>query len=194
VGGAENCRRPPPLRLSPFTFHKQRHCSAAFSSAEVAAWRDGFYARLAAHAAAAATRAGCACGGCGEPSIIAFAGKRQLTELWAAGGGDGGGGRGGSRSGGRGRGRGGAKPPKLEYGPQPPGVRPPGWPLGRSELWVLPSTSGAAPMTNEAREAPFRSLAARMALLPWPRTDAPRCRSAVASGAGLDMSGGELGG
>lgn len=36
-------------------------------------------------------------------------------------------------------------------------------------------------MTNEAREAPYLALAARMARIAWPRTDTPRCRSAGAA-------------
>ena len=39
-----------------------------------------------------------------------------------------------------------------------------------TEVWVMPSTSGAAAMTKEAREQPWQDLYARMASVAWPRT------------------------
>ena len=33
----------------------------------------------------------------------------------------------------------------------------------------MPSTSGAAAMTKEQREGPWRDLSARLAAVPWPR-------------------------
>ena len=44
-----------------------------------------------------------------------------------------------------------------------------GWPLpAATEVWVLPSTSGAAAMTVEERVGPYREMAARLAAVPWP--------------------------
>lgn len=55
-----------------------------------------------------------------------------------------------------------------------------GWPYPSStEVWVLPSTSGAAPMTVEERVGPYREMAAKLAEIPWPLTDAKcQCRKA----------------
>ena len=45
-----------------------------------------------------------------------------------------------------------------------------GWPLPDStEVWVMTSTSGASPMTTEARMAPWHKLSNQLAQLPWPR-------------------------
>ena len=38
-----------------------------------------------------------------------------------------------------------------------------------TEVWVMPSTSGAAAMTREAREQPWQDLSARLAAVAWPR-------------------------
>ena len=52
-----------------------------------------------------------------------------------------------------------------------------GWPLPSStEVWVLPSTSGAAAMTVEERVGPYRDMAARLAAVPWPLSRA-KCQS-----------------
>ncbi len=40
-----------------------------------------------------------------------------------------------------------------------------GWPLMQSELWLLPSTSGAAAMSREQRWGPFEQLACRLEAL-----------------------------
>ncbi len=56
--------------------------SSAFKSNAFIQWRQDFYTRLRAHTARANTAIGCTCGHCGEPLIVAFAGKRQLQELW----------------------------------------------------------------------------------------------------------------
>ena len=38
-----------------------------------------------------------------------------------------------------------------------------GWPFSEAtEVWIMPSTSGAAPMTNEQRFGPWRTLKARL--------------------------------
>ena len=111
--------------------------SAAFSSKEVQQWGDGFYRRLSDHVERSNQALGCACGGCGAPHIVAFAGMRQWKELLN------------KRRSGKG------KVTKLDYGLQE--LRPEGWPLPpRTQVWLLTSSSGAAALTNEAREAPYR--------------------------------------
>ncbi|KAK2076571.1 hypothetical protein QBZ16_005331 [Prototheca wickerhamii] len=111
--------------------------SAKFSSTTLAAWRAPLFERLAAHAAVA-----------GTPAIVAFSGKRQFAELFPS------------------------KHASIllsEHRPASivPGrqrVLPSGWPLDRRacEVWVLPSTSGAAAMSREERWGPWRALAARL--------------------------------
>lgn len=56
-----------------------------------------------------------------------------------------------------------------------------GWPLPAStEVWVLTTTSGAAPMTVAQRTAPYQRLAERLALVPLRAAgDAPSCRTAA---------------
>lgn len=45
-----------------------------------------------------------------------------------------------------------------------------GWPLPETtEVWLLPSTSGASALTNEQREAPFREISKHIGCLEWPR-------------------------
>ena len=57
---------------------------------------------------------------------------------------------------------------KLDTGKQH--VAPSDWPLpASSELWVMTSTSGASPMTNEERFATWRALAAYIGQLKHPR-------------------------
>jgi TDG/mug DNA glycosylase family protein len=68
--------------------------SSEFSSLHFAAWRPVFFERLAAHAKRASQAAGCACGRCGAPAVVAFSGKRQFAELFQAASGRGRGGRG----------------------------------------------------------------------------------------------------
>lgn len=123
---------------------------ASFSSAHFAAWAPRFHERLAAHAARAGAAAGCACGECGAPLFVATTGKRQWQELVAGGG---------------------KRLPPVAYGPQPAdGPRPPGWPLPPStQVWVLPSTSGAAALSNEARAAPWAALGEEVGRVGWPR-------------------------
>jgi TDG/mug DNA glycosylase family protein len=54
---------------------------------------------------------------------------------------------------------------------------PAGWPLPpTTEVWVLTSTSGACPLTNAAREAPYSALSERLKQISWPRQDVPRCK------------------
>lgn len=49
------------------------------------------------------------------------------------------------------------------------------------QVWVMTSTSGAAPMTREARYAPWQALAARLGSEPWPRRCTARCGSGGAA-------------
>jgi TDG/mug DNA glycosylase family protein len=81
---------------------------------------------------------------------VAFAGSRQFKGLLNVGR--------------RGKGR----VAKVELGRQQ--LLPAGWPLpASSQVWVLPSTSGACPLSNEAREAPWAELAGELARHGWPR-------------------------
>ena len=147
--------------------HAETQC-ARLTPSLWAAFVPAYFSRLTAHAAAAAVAAGCVCGrgggggggasSCGAPGIIAFAGKAQWQALFKAAG---------------------VAAPPCQYGSQPAAVRPPGWPWpvgsggGGPAVWVLTSTSGAAALSNEAREAPWRALAA--AVGGWPRGP-PACR------------------
>jgi TDG/mug DNA glycosylase family protein len=83
------------------------------------------------------------------PSVVAFAGKRQYAQLFDT------------------------IPKRVEVGKQPPGSLPPRWPFceDATEVWVLPSSSGRAAMTREARETPYLELGARLAEVEWPRRD-----------------------
>ena len=58
----------------------------------------------------------------------------------------------------------GGKAGQFRFGLQPAALRPPGWPFPAqaTEVFVVPSTSGAAAMTNEAREGPYRALGDHM--------------------------------
>lgn len=78
------------------------------------------------------------------PRVVAFTGKGQWKALF--------------------------EPPlkTCEHGLQPPGVRPPGWPLpAATEVFVLSSSSGRAAMTDEQRRRPYRELAALVRGMPW---------------------------
>jgi thymine-DNA glycosylase len=139
--------------------------------------------------------AGCTCGLCGSPSLVAFSGKRQFLELLnidryystACG----------------------SLPEHSHYstihgttslpvmathrptkskirtvpfGQQSADILPPDWPFPPStEIWVCPSTSGAAALPLEVREAPYAALAQRMAQIAWPRS-AVACLLAHGSG------------
>lgn len=154
--------------------------SSKFTSKHFDDWRQPFFDRLARQAQRAKPQ-GCTCGWCGAPEVIAFAGKRQFTELFC-------------KKSTKGKKR---KVQEGEIGPAqeekavneavriltacPPAVPvgrqtvlPQGWPfpLDRTECWVLPSTSGAAPMTRAERYAPWQQLAERVLREPWPREHA----------------------
>jgi TDG/mug DNA glycosylase family protein len=105
------------------------------------------------------TRVGCKCGTCGAPVLVAFTGKRQFLELLNI-----------DSSGQLRRGKHKIASATVQLGKQPPGMLPPGWPLpvGKTEVWVLTSTSGAAPMSNADRERPYRQLAERLVQIGWP--------------------------
>ncbi|WIA35650.1 hypothetical protein OEZ86_004062 [Tetradesmus obliquus] len=136
--------------------------SSLFTAADFQGWRAAFYARLAAHMKAASDSIGCSCGRCGAPRLVAFTGKRHYLELLNL-----------DASGQQRRGKDRVASAAVKLGLQPQQQLPPGWPLpaDKTEVWVLTSTSGAAPMSNQAREAPYRQLAQRLAQLPWPRSD-----------------------
>eukprot|EP00983_Pelagomonas_calceolata_P098272 1158329-Pelagomonas_calceolata.AAC.7 len=74
--------------------------------------------------------------------------------------------------------RGKSKIPKVEIGVQPANLLPPGWPFPAStQVIVCCSTSGASPMTAAERLAPYQDLASKLAGVPWPRADLPRCKA-----------------
>jgi G:T/U-mismatch repair DNA glycosylase len=78
------------------------------------------------------------------PRIVACTGKTQWTSLF--------------------------KPPlkRCDHGLQPSSLRPPGWPFPPStHVFVLASSSGRAALSNEARSAPYRELAAIVDSMPW---------------------------
>lgn len=86
------------------------------------------------------------------PAVVAFAGKRQYGQLFDR------------------------VPKRIETGKQEPDALPPGWPFrakgeGATEVWVLPSSSGRAAMTKEAREGPYVELGKKLRGVAWPRTD-----------------------
>ncbi|CAM9201332.1 unnamed protein product [Ectocarpus sp. 6 AP-2014] len=161
--------------------------SSEFGKKELHSWRRGFYDRLTAHAERAAatvaasksypaepatergtdstsaagkrTDQGVATGALikakiedGCPRIIAFAGKRQWEELFFD-----------ASAKDKAKTKGGKTGP-FRFGLQPADLRPPGWPFPaeRTEMFVVPSSSGAAAMTNEARETPYRDLGQHM--------------------------------
>lgn len=122
-----------------------------FSSSAMQGWSTGFYQRLSDHMQRASSSLRCTCGKCGAPSLVCFAGKRQWMELLNTGK------------------KGKEKVTRIEGGMQA-GKRPEGWPFpSTTEVWVLPSTSGAAPMTVEERIAPYREVAQELSKIAWPR-------------------------
>ena len=111
-----------------------------FGRAKMLAWRGELYARLRAHLDRASAWTGAPPAAC-APRLVGFTGKRQWASLFEpplAGG--------------------------FDHGVQR--VRPPGWPLDEAtEVWVLPSSSGRAAMTVEARMGPYLALGRRVAEL-----------------------------
>ena len=107
---------------------------------------------------------------------VAFAGSRQFKGLHNA-----------DRAGR-------AKVPTVQPGRQQ--LLPSGWPLPTAcQVWVLPSTSGACPMSNEAREGPWLRLGEELRRHEWPRSAAwrPPCVVAAAAKGAADAApvGGE---
>lgn len=161
--------------------------SGSFSSRYIRdSWRDPFFDRLRAIGDRAGAYWDCRCTNmCGSPAVIAFSGKRQFIELF-------------DTKGKKQRekkqkidqepikanksssSRDGSQdneiiksemcPVEIQYGKQH--VLPNGWPLpvASSEVWVLPSTSGAAAMTREDRFGPWQRLADRLREIPFPRS------------------------
>ncbi|PRW44558.1 uracil-dna glycosylase superfamily [Chlorella sorokiniana] len=195
--------------------------SSQFGAAHFTAWRPGFFSRLEAQTRRASAAIGCTCGCCGAPAVVAFSGKKQFQELFAAGNG---GGRGRQKKAAGVAAAGAAavaaaaegspvsspeqaaaaaagraaeaacgteaaerlpvlqagRPASIATGRQ--WVLPEGWPLPLStEVWVMTSTSGAAPMTRQQRYAPWQALAERLAREPWPRQCQLRCGGTGAS-------------
>lgn len=74
------------------------------------------------------------------------------------------------------------RPAEIPIGRQE--VLPEGWPLplDATEVWVMPSTSGAAAMTREQRVGPWRQLAERLQREPWPRGSVAACCQEAAAG------------
>lgn len=72
---------------------------------------------------------------------------------------------------------------RFDHGETPKGedtLNVQGWPLpDSSAVWVMTSTSGASPMTTEARMAPWRALSEHLQTFNWPRQI--ECPKAAAS-------------
>ncbi|EFJ51932.1 hypothetical protein VOLCADRAFT_116135 [Volvox carteri f. nagariensis] len=135
--------------------------SSSFKSEVFLSWSRAFYTRLRDHMARAAASIGCTCGCCGAPCFVAFSGKRQFLELLNV-----------------------DRAPRdrvktVEHGPQV--LLPREWPFPRTRtaVWVCSSTSGAAALTRQQREEPYRQLAEKLKGVPWPRKGARRCCGGV---------------
>ena len=156
--------------------------SSKFTSSHFSEWRQPFFDRIRAHTVRASSSMGCSCGVCGAPAVVAFAGKRQFIELFSS--------------------------PEDQNEEQQPSLLtrktrkrkyshtekitirfgkqsmlPRGWPLPveSTEVWVLPSTSGAAPMSRAERYGPWKAFAQRLSLIPWPKKgiNDPNCLKKV---------------
>lgn len=163
--------------------------SGSFSSKHIRdSWRGPFFDRLKRISDRAGAYWKCTCGNmCGSPAIIAFSGKRQFIELF-----DSKGKRQSNKKQKLDQGvitmqtntdrnniyqssddevtKSKTCPTEICYGRQH--VLPSGWPLPVTvaEVWVLPSTSGAAAMTREDRFGPWQRLADRLRGVPFPRS------------------------
>lgn len=80
----------------------------------------------------------------GEPAFVAFTGKSHFVALFAPA----------------------QRVKSVPFGEQ--AVLPAGWPLRTSRVWVLPSPSGRAALTDADRSAPYAALGRAIAPLPWP--------------------------
>jgi len=131
--------------------------SSQFNSAILQFWCTGFLDRLRHHLSRANEAIGCQCGNCGAPRFVAFAGKRQWIELCNFG-------RQFSKD----------KIKTAAIGKQ--SLRPLNWPFPDStEVWLLPSTSGASALTLEQRHAPYRALAQELNKFPFPDKRQTQC-------------------
>jgi len=133
--------------------------ASVFKRAVLLEWREELYARMRAHVervqAWAKTEGRELSAEECEPACVAFTGVTQFAELF--------------------------EPARLKgVVPGKQSLRPPRFPYTTSEIWVLPSSSGRAAMTNERREAPYIALGERLEreplppdspLLPAPETD-----------------------
>ncbi|GAB0491721.1 hypothetical protein MMPV_002976 [Pyropia vietnamensis] len=81
----------------------------------------------------------------GEPAFVAFTGKSHFLALFASA----------------------QRVKTVPFGEQ--AVLPTGWPFRTSRVWVLPSSSGRAALTDADRSAPYMALGRALAPLPWPR-------------------------
>ena len=164
--------------------------SGSFTSKHIRdSWRGPFFDRLRKISDRAGEYWKCGCSHlCGSPAIIAFSGKRQFIELFDS--------KGKKKQGNKKQKldqatatmqtntdrnnmhqssdseiiRSQICPTEIQYGRQH--VLPGGWPLpvAAAEVWVLPSTSGAAAMTRENRFGPWQRLADRLREIPFPRS------------------------
>lgn len=134
-------------------------------------WRGTFYDTLREICENTCKELECCCSTCGCPRLLAFAGMKQFVQLFQ------------SRERKKGCDRGqeildrdtkvtlaSVCPEKVHFGRQ--FVLPRGWPLdtSKTEVWVLPSTSGAAAMTRDDRIEPWQRLAHRLSEIEHPRT------------------------
>ncbi|MEW5317321.1 MAG: hypothetical protein WDW38_008631 [Sanguina aurantia] len=136
--------------------------SSEFKSSHFQDWSLSFYSRLVNHTQEASLSAGCTCGACGAPCLVAFAGKRQYVELMNVG-------------------RRGRKVLTVPTGRQ--AALPPGWPLSptATQVHVLPSSSGASALSTAQRYDPWQQLGQQFQQLPWPRTIACPAASNLSS-------------
>eukprot|EP00890_Picochlorum_soloecismus_P005107 jgi/Picsp_1/5598/NSC_02957-R1_g u mismatch-specific dna glycosylase len=136
--------------------------SGSFSSSYIRdSWRGPFFDRLRQISGRAGAYWKCRCSNmCGSPAIIAFSGKRQFIELFDSK----------EQSPDYEVIKSNRCPVEIQYGRQH--VLPSGWPLpgASAEVWVLPSTSGAAAMTRDDRFGPWQRLADRLGEIPFPRS------------------------
>lgn len=144
--------------------------SSAFTGKHIYThWRGAFYDTLREICDDTSKELECCCSVCGCPRLLAFAGMKQFVQLFE------------SRK--RKDSNDGIMlgidnkvimsstcPEKVYFGRQ--FVLPRGWPLDtkNTEVWVLPSTSGAAAMTRHDRLEPWKRLARRLTDIDNPRT------------------------
>ncbi|OQS00113.1 hypothetical protein THRCLA_06217 [Thraustotheca clavata] len=136
--------------------HEAGNDAAAYGKAIMHRWKSEFYQRLQAHlerlrnSLHSNKEQNCDNIYGHGPLLVAFTGKRQYSFLF--------------------------DPPlkRVDSGLQTSQSLPPDWPLPAAcEVWVLPSSSGRAAMTDAARCKPYMDLAARLHEIPWP--NAPNC-------------------